>query len=105
MIRAIHRMVAGERFVSTLPNSDEPKAPVAPTTGVPENLKELSPREYDVLIELIHGCSNKQIAKNLNLGQPTVKTHLLRVFMKLGAKNRTDAARIGLMRLSRSPVE
>jgi DNA-binding NarL/FixJ family response regulator len=43
---------------------------------------------------VVQGWSNKRIAENLGITEMTVKTHLYRVFRKLGARNRTDAVRI-----------
>jgi len=52
---------------------------------------EISPRELDVLKELAAGRSNKEIALQLQVSPNTVKTHVARLFDKLGAKRRTDA--------------
>ena len=51
----------------------------------------ISPRELTVLQEIAAGRSNKEIAANLNVAPNTVKTHVARLFEKLGAKRRTDA--------------
>ena len=51
----------------------------------------ISPRELAVLQELAAGRSNKEIATRLNVSPNTVKTHVARLFEKLGAKRRTDA--------------
>ncbi len=51
----------------------------------------ISPRELTVLRELAAGRSNKEIAAQLNVSPNTVKTHVARLFEKLGAKRRTDA--------------
>jgi len=51
----------------------------------------ISPRELAVLHELAAGRSNKEIATRLNVSPNTVKTHVARLFEKLGAKRRTDA--------------
>ena len=37
------------------------------------------------------GAANKQIANELNIGQSTVKTHIVRIFNKLGVNGRTEA--------------
>jgi DNA-binding CsgD family transcriptional regulator len=50
----------------------------------------LTPREEQVARLVRNGLSNKQIARNLALAQPTVKTHLLRMFRKLGVSSRTE---------------
>lgn len=51
----------------------------------------LSPRETEVLRLVAQGQSNPQIAKQLFLGEATVKTHLLHAFEKLGVSDRTRA--------------
>ena len=51
----------------------------------------ISARELKVLEELAAGRSNKEIAARLGVSPNTVKTHVARLFEKLGAKRRTDA--------------
>jgi ATP/maltotriose-dependent transcriptional regulator MalT len=61
--------------------------------GNPQALASLgiSARELVVLGELAAGRSNKEIAARLNVSPNTVKTHVARLYEKLGAKRRTDA--------------
>jgi len=68
-----------------------PKA--QPFDGNPQALASLgiSPRELVVLQELAAGRSNKEIARLLDISPNTVKTHLARLYEKLGAERRTDA--------------
>jgi DNA-binding NarL/FixJ family response regulator len=54
----------------------------------------LTERELDVLRCVARGDGNKQIAAALNITEPTVKAHLVRIFEKLGVENRTAAARV-----------
>jgi len=54
-------------------------------------LAELTPRETEVLRELAAGRSNAEIADALALGLETVKTHVARTLVKLGARDRTQA--------------
>lgn len=54
--------------------------------------KDLSPRELEVLKHLVHGLSNKEIARALAIGDESVKTHLSGIFLKLGVDDRTQAA-------------
>jgi DNA-binding CsgD family transcriptional regulator len=65
----------------------------APFDGNPKALASLgvSPRELIVLQELAAGRSNKEIARRLDVSPNTVKTHLARLYEKLGARRRTDA--------------
>ena len=51
----------------------------------------ISARELKVLEELAAGRSNKEIAARLGVSPNTVKTHVARLFEKLGATRRTDA--------------
>jgi DNA-binding NarL/FixJ family response regulator len=58
-------------------------------TGV--RLDQLTPREHEVLVLLAGGATNAEIATTLRLGETTVKTHVSRVLMKIGARDRTQA--------------
>jgi LuxR family maltose regulon positive regulatory protein len=51
----------------------------------------LTPREREILELIAEGQSNKAIARELNLGPETVKSHLKHVFAKLGVERRTQA--------------
>ncbi len=55
----------------------------------------LSPRQSRVLEMLVRGKSNKEIARELNLGAGTVKVHMAALFAKLGVANRAAAAVAG----------
>ena len=65
--------------------------------------ERLSAREAEVLSLVAKGLANKEIARSLHLSEATVKSHLLHIFEKLGAADRTHAVtlavRQGLIRL------
>jgi DNA-binding NarL/FixJ family response regulator len=61
-------------------------------------LDRLTPRERDVLTALAQGRSNRQIARDLRIGEETVKTHVSGVLAKLGLADRTQAAIYALRR-------
>ena len=69
----------------------------------PENPETLTERETEVLRLLAQGLANKEIARTLNIGEKTVKTHVSNILAKLGVPSRTQAAlyaaRIGLVSL------
>ncbi len=57
----------------------------------PETTESLTDRETDVLRLLADGQSNKEIARNLSIGEKTVKTHVSSILSKLGVQSRTQA--------------
>jgi NarL family two-component system response regulator LiaR len=57
----------------------------------PEAPEALTERETDVLRLLADGQSNKEIARNLTIGEKTVKTHVSSILSKLGVQSRTQA--------------
>lgn len=61
----------------------------------PAPVPALSPRQSRVLEMLVRGKSNKEIARELNLGAGTVKVHMAALFSKLGVANRSAAAVAG----------
>ena len=71
--------------------------------GAPDTGEVLSPREVEVLQLMAKSTVNKGIATELLIGESTVKTHIVHIFNKLGAKGRTEAvaeaARRGIIRL------
>ncbi|SEC36439.1 DNA-binding response regulator, NarL/FixJ family, contains REC and HTH domains [Streptomyces sp. 3213] len=64
----------------------------------------LSEREIEVIRLLAHGYTNRTIAGTLHLAEATIKTHLVRIYRKLGTENRagtvTEAVRLGLVELN-----
>jgi DNA-binding NarL/FixJ family response regulator len=60
--------------------------------------EELTPREFDVLEQIVHGCSNKEIATALDISEATVKTHINSLLGKLGVTDRTQAATAAIQR-------
>jgi len=61
-------------------------------------LSDLTPRETDVLRQMVAGGSNKEIAGILGLGAATIHTHVSNIFMKLGVNDRAAAVAAALRR-------
>jgi DNA-binding NarL/FixJ family response regulator len=56
----------------------------------------LSPREIEVLQRIASGSATKQVARDLGISLHTVKTHMERIFAKLGANDRAQAVAIAI---------
>jgi two-component system NarL family response regulator len=85
-IRTVH---AGQRLLAP-----EAAARLADRMTSPQ----LTPREVAVLELVAKGKSNKEIGVMLTLAEGTVKTHLKRIYEKLGVGDRTEAALVGVQR-------
>lgn len=88
LVNAVRFMIAGETYVPTSVLQD------AGQEAETAFSKQFSQRERQVLSGLCHGRSNKEIARELDLQEVTIKLHVRTVCKKLNAKNRTQAALI-----------
>lgn len=93
LIRAIRDVYEGETYIDQrlvklmMHNFAEKAAPV-----IEENpLKELTPREREILQLIAQGKSNREIGECLFLSEKTVKNNLIFIFRKLGVKDRVQA--------------
>ena len=85
-INAIKFILSGERY---LPFDFASSAPAGKNHSDFTNISE---REMQTLEQLCIGLSNKEIARNLDIQEVTVKLHVKNIFSKLGVSNRTQAA-------------
>ena len=87
IVAAIRDVVRGKNIISREARRMMREDPPKPT---------LSPRQQEILRSLTRGLSNDDIAKQLGISLPTVKTHLTVLFNKIGAGSRTEAVAIAL---------
>jgi DNA-binding NarL/FixJ family response regulator len=59
--------------------------------SAPASLDDLTPREFEVFKLIARGMSNAEVAEELVVSETTVKTHVARVLMKLGVRDRVQA--------------
>lgn len=89
MLEAIRLVLSGETFIS--PGLEVPEG--LGGGGDTDTLRQaLTPRQRDVLAMLRQGKSNKEIARDLDLAEITVKLHVTAILRALGVENRTQAA-------------
>lgn len=90
MLEAIRLVLSGETFIS--PGLEVPEG-LGGSGSDSEALRQaLTPRQRDVLAMLRQGKSNKEIARDLDLAEITVKLHVTAILRALGVENRTQAA-------------
>ncbi len=88
-------------------NATATPAAVSPMTAgaIPSSQRVdavLTPRQRDVFELIVQGMSNKEIARNLQLTEGTVKIHIKALFAKLGVRRRAAVAVAGTRLLSSS---
>jgi DNA-binding NarL/FixJ family response regulator len=90
LIAGIHTVADGDSLLSpsvtrrVIDRMATEPSPVA----VSERLDALTPRELEVLEHVAHGLSNREIAETFVIEESTVKTHVKRVLLKLGLRDR-----------------
>jgi DNA-binding NarL/FixJ family response regulator len=96
--RAIETLLAGRVY---FPMASSQKVHAAPLLVGQSAQFSFTPRQKEVMASLALGHSNKEIARDLNLGEGTVKIHVAAIFRQLSVQNRTEAAlRIASLRLT-----
>ncbi|MEU6482433.1 response regulator transcription factor [Streptomyces sp. NPDC046887] len=85
LFAAVHAAARGRTTLSAPVARRATTAPAAPA---------LTPRERDILAQLAHGLGNREIARALFISEATVKTHLGRIYAKLGVDTRAGAVAV-----------
>jgi DNA-binding NarL/FixJ family response regulator len=92
LLRAVRVAAAGDALLSPGPTRRllERVAGGLRRTEAPERLAVLTDREREVLVLVAGGLSNAEIAERLVITHATAKTHLSRILLKLGARDRAQ---------------
>ncbi len=94
LIAAVHTIAAGDSLLSpsvTRRVVDRMGQQPAPDLADQASLNELTPRERETLELIARGLSNPEIATALVVEESTVRTHVKRILMKLGLRDRVQA--------------
>ena len=86
LVNAIKFMAMGEQYAPIAFMTADEAGPTGPLA------EKLTTREMQVLQGLTEGKSNKEIARDLDLTEPTIKLHMKTLYRKLDVANRTQAA-------------
>lgn len=107
MVNALRLILAGEKYLPSdvFAESDRPEdasilepheKPSVGLTIDSERFTNLTKREGEILSHLVDGLTNKEIARELEIQEITIKIHVRNIYRKIGAKNRAQAVRISL---------
>jgi DNA-binding NarL/FixJ family response regulator len=91
LIAAVHTVAAGDSLLSpsvTRRVIDRMAKQPTPELADEKRLEELTPRERDVFELVARGLSNREIAAELVVEESTIRTHVKRILMKLGLRDR-----------------
>ncbi|MFT7764227.1 response regulator [Clavibacter tessellarius] len=105
LVEAVHVIARGDALLSpdvtrrvierfgrgSDPVDEEPVPAAAPAIPADPRVQTLTDRELEVLRLLAEGLANAEIAERLYLGEATVKTHVSRLLLKLGVRDRVQA--------------
>jgi DNA-binding NarL/FixJ family response regulator len=94
LVQAVRTVAAGDALLapSVTRRLLERFATVPDPAGAAQRLAELTPREHEVLTLVGSGLTNAEIAEELVVSPLTAKTHVSRVMIKLGARDRVQLA-------------
>ena len=89
MLSALRQVAAGHSYFPP---------PIAAKLSARSSQETLSPRELQMLSEIVNGRSNKEIAEHLRLSESAVKLYISNALSKLGVQDRTQAAILAVKR-------
>lgn len=91
IVAALKDVMAGKVFVPSVTAAKSVAMP-ASAPGQGAAMEGLTPRQRDVLAGIVRGLANKEIARELDIAEGTVKIHLAALFSHFDVRNRTELA-------------
>ena len=99
IVCAVQGVCDGKFHVAPSPDSTSPRSRNEPAPIEAEEAEEaLTRREELILAQVTKGMTNKEIARELNLREKTVKHYMTNIMQKLNVRNRLEAALMGQKR-------
>jgi two-component system response regulator NreC len=96
LIEAIRAVCDGRQYISaSVDTSNREDRGTTPDTEH-HAFATLTPREHEVLLPVVQGKTNGEIARNLDISQRTVEFHRANMMTKLGVRNQTELLRLAL---------
>lgn len=92
VLSALQLVLTGNIYVPPLLAAAADSTATEQNTAAPTPLSALTERQVEVLKQLRHGHSNKEISNRLGIAEKTVKAHVAAIFRALNVVNRTQAA-------------
>jgi two-component system nitrate/nitrite response regulator NarL len=93
LVQSLRQVADGQRLLPS-PSSDQVSREMS---AVAENARKLlTERERQIMRLVSEGLSNKEIARQLNIADGTIKVHLHKMFQKLEISNRTELAALAI---------
>jgi two-component system nitrate/nitrite response regulator NarL len=93
LLSALQLVLSGNVYIPTLMLNAANPAPANPRSHG-GGVASLSARQLDILSRICRGLSNKEISRELDLSEKTVKTHITAIFKALNVVSRSQAASI-----------
>lgn len=91
IVAALREIVAGRIYMPRFTTAASPATAPA-LASERTTLEGLTPRQRDVLAGIVRGLANKEIARELDIAEGTVKIHLAALFAHFDVRNRTELA-------------
>lgn len=86
LLEALRQLLAGLHWFPDMPGD----ASHIDGAEIAERVANLTPHQFRVFSMIVQGLLNKQIAYQLGISEPTVKSHVTAIFRKLGVRKRTE---------------